>query len=146
MNKITKLFTGKNKIIKASIFLVIAISIFCISSPVLAADSGIIPNDRNQIQTGNYQLNDFVILMINVSKVILGLTGSAALLMFIYGGVMFLISAGSSEKVNKAKSIITGAVIGLVIVFASYTIIGFVVNAMGIQGAGWASSNWFSGK
>ena len=40
--------------------------------------------------------------------------------MFVYGGVMMLISAGNRESF-KAKGILT-AVIGLVIVFASYLI------------------------
>jgi hypothetical protein len=86
---------------------------------------------------GNCELNDFMRIFINISKIILGLTGSLALIAFIYGGVMFLISGGSSEKVTKAKQIIVGAVVGIIIVLASWTIIGFVFKALGIEG------NWF---
>jgi hypothetical protein len=90
-------------------------------------------------------LNDFVRMAIIISNYLLGITGSLALCAFIYGGVVMLISGGSSEKVTQAKSIIIGAVIGLVIVFASYIIIGFVFKSMGINDA-WSNSSWFSSR
>ena len=83
---------------------------------------------------GNYTLNDFVVLAVNVSKIILGLVGSLSLLMFIYGGFTFLISAGSSDKIGQAKKIIVAAIIGLIIVFTSWMIINFVTKAIGARG------------
>ncbi len=95
---------------------------------------------------GDYELNDFVGLAIKVSQIILGLTGSLALLFFIYGGAMFLISGGSSERVTTAKNIIVGAVVGIFIIFTSYMIIGFVFKATGadIKGTAWSSTDWFN--
>ena len=63
--------------------------------------------------------------------------------MFVYGGVMMLISAGNSEQVSKAKGIIMAAIIGLVIVFVSYIIVSFVISALGAQNT--AVGNWNSG-
>lgn len=80
---------------------------------------------------GDYTLNDFVKLAVLASQWILGIVGSLALVMFIYGGFMFLISSGSSDKVGQAKKIIVAAVIGLVIVFSSWLIIRFVTQAIG---------------
>lgn len=80
--------------------------------------------------TGNYTLNDFVQTGVNITKIILGTVGSLALMMFVYGGVMMLISSGSSEKVAQAKGIIMAAVVGLVIIFASYIIVSFVIKAI----------------
>ncbi len=85
---------------------------------------------------GDFTLNDFIAIAIAVSKWILGITGSLALLMFIYGGVMFLISSGNTEQITKAKQIIIGSVIGLVIVFASWLIIQFVFKATGLEWEG----------
>ena len=87
-------------------------------------------------------------IFINYYERVLGIVGSLALLMFIYGGFMFLISSGNSEKVTQAKQIIVSAVIGLVIVFASYMIIQFIFTALEIPKAGeggWADPNsgWF---
>lgn len=84
-------------------------------------------------QTGSYGIDDFMILAINISRWILGIVGSLSLVMFVYGGFMFLISGGSSDSVSKAKKIITAAVIGLIIVFASYLIIKFVLGTIGIN-------------
>lgn len=85
---------------------------------------------------GNYEINDFIVLAINISKWILGMVGSLSLVMFIYGGVLFLISGGGSEKISQAKKIIVAAVIGLIIVFTSYLIIQFVMGSMGLDWSG----------
>ncbi len=82
---------------------------------------------------GGYQLNDLINIGIRVSEIILGLTGSLALLAFVYGGFMFLISSGNVEKIEQAKKIIGGAIIGIIIVFTSYLIIGFVLKSLGIE-------------
>ncbi len=73
-------------------------------------------------------LNTFIILGVRLSDIILGVVGSLTLLMFVYGGVMLLLSGGNSETVARGKSIILGSVVGLCIVFGSYTIIKFTVN------------------
>lgn len=91
---------------------------------------------------GNCELNDFILTAVLFANRSLGIVGSIALLFFIYGGVMFLISAGNSERINQAKKILTGAVIGLVLVFISFTIINFTLNALGITSEWWRSG-WF---
>ena len=91
---------------------------------------------------GSCTLNDFVVILVNASKNFLGLSGSMALLFFVYGGVVFLISGGSSEKVTKGKQILIGSVIGMVIIFTSYTVIGFILGALDVPG----KDNWFTSE
>lgn len=91
---------------------------------------------RNATECGDYAISDFLVLAINVSKYVFGIIGSLTLAMFVYGGVMFLISAGSADKVGEAKKIITAAVVGLLIVFGSWLIINFVFKAMGLNWQG----------
>jgi hypothetical protein len=74
--------------------------------------------------------NDFVLLGVNLSKMILGLVGSLALLFFIYGGIMFLIAGGSSEMIGKGKKIITNAVIGVALVLGAWIIVNFAIAAL----------------
>lgn len=81
---------------------------------------------------GSCELRDFVMLLINTSKFILGLSGSVALLFFVYGGVTFLVSGGSQEKVTKGKQTLIGAAIGMIIIFTSYTIINFIISSLGV--------------
>jgi len=55
---------------------------------------------------------------------VLGLIGAVALLMFIYGGVIWMTAGGDSKRVEGAKSIIKNSVIGLLLIFFSYSLIG----------------------
>ena len=100
----------------------------------LLEDSGDTKYSAGCISDGNCTLNDFVTIGIRVSQIILGVVGSLALLAFVYGGVVWLLSGGSSEKVTRGKQVMIGAVIGLFIVFASYTIMRFVATALGVSG------------
>jgi hypothetical protein len=84
-------------------------------------------------ERGDCGLNDFIKIIDASYTTIFGFIGSIALLMFMVGGVLFLISGGNQEKVTKARNLMISAVIGLLIVFASYLIIDFVLNAVGYE-------------
>lgn len=60
-----------------------------------------------------------------------GIMGSLALLVFVYGGLMWLLAGGSAERVQKGTQAMIWAVIGIVVVFSSYAIITLVLNALG---------------
>ncbi len=62
-------------------------------------------------------------LIANVIQTILGLTGSVALFMFVYGGIMWLTSAGNQDRVSRGRQILVWATIGLVVIFSSYAIL-----------------------
>ena len=79
----------------------------------------------------NYSLNHLVQVAINIYDCILCVVGSLILLMLILGGVALLISAGNANTVALGKKIIAGAIIGGIIVFASYLIVNFTVKALG---------------
>jgi hypothetical protein len=70
-----------------------------------------------------------------VSRIIsyvLGLIGTVSLLLFIYGGLIWMTSAGSSDKVKKGRDILVWAVIGMAVVFTSYILVKFIIQ--GAQG------------
>ena len=84
---------------------------------------------------------------ITISELILGIVGSLALLAFVAGGLMWMLSAGNPEWVTRGKQTILGAVIGLKIFFTSYMIIQLVYTALDIkkaEGGKWSTSNWFN--
>lgn len=60
----------------------------------------------------------------------LGISGSIALLMFVWGGLQWLTSGGSPERIQKGKNTIVWAVLGLVLIFGSYAILNFVLGAI----------------
>lgn len=76
---------------------------------------------------GACELNDFIGLGINVVKYIFGISGSLALLMFIYGGFKFLTAAGNKEQIESGKTILTNAVYGIIIIFGAWVLINFVL-------------------
>ncbi|OGF25419.1 hypothetical protein A2331_01225 [Candidatus Falkowbacteria bacterium RIFOXYB2_FULL_34_18] len=62
--------------------------------------------------------------------VFLSLLGIIFLVLIIYGGFIWMTSAGNETKVLKAKKILTNAVIGLIIVISSYAITAFIMASL----------------
>lgn len=76
-------------------------------------------------------LDGFVTVVVTLSKWILGLSGSIALLAFIAGGAMMVASGGSSQMIERGKQTLIGAVVGLIIIFCSWITIKFVTEGLG---------------
>jgi len=60
----------------------------------------------------------------------LGVIGALSLVMFIWGGFLWLTSGGSPEKVKKGKDTLVWAIIGLMVTFGSYIILSYVISAI----------------
>lgn len=63
-------------------------------------------------------------------QAILSVTGSIALLMFVYGGFLWLISAGSEDRVKTGKEVMKWATLGLVVIVTAYLIVSTIVTAL----------------
>ena len=63
-----------------------------------------------------------------IIRLLLGFTGVASLLFFIWGGIVILTSGGNSDKVKQGRDSIVWAAVGLIICFSSYIILNFVIN------------------
>lgn len=74
------------------------------------------------------------IIIGRVINTVLGIVGSLALLMFVYGGFTWMLAAGNNERVEKGKNILVWATLGLVVIFASYALVEFVIK--GLTGPG----------
>lgn len=66
-------------------------------------------------------------LAINVTQIILGVTGSLALLMFVLGGVKYMLSRGKPESVSKATAMLTNSVIGIAIILLAGVAVKFIL-------------------
>lgn len=66
----------------------------------------------------------------NVARLIMGITGSAALLMFVYGGFTMLTSGGVEAKVTQGKTILRNAIIGIVLVLTAFYVIDYFTYAL----------------
>jgi len=112
---------------KKSLMIVSIVSIFALSVlPALATlDVGLEYGTYTGL--GTKDLREGVMAIVNV---LLGFLGIVAIIIILYGGFVWLTSAGNEEKVGQAKKIITAGIIGLVIIFISYAIATFVINQL----------------
>lgn len=77
-----------------------------------------------QVKSGR----EFVVKVVNYA---LGFLGLFAVLIVIYGGFLYLSSGGESDGPEKGKKAIMYAIIGILIIFASYAIVNTVLKAPG---------------
>ncbi|MFH1661950.1 MAG: pilin [Candidatus Falkowbacteria bacterium] len=67
-----------------------------------------------------------------IIKAVLGIVGSLSLVMFIYGGFIWMTSSGNAESVTKGKNTLIWATLGLVVIFSAYAILRFVFTELGV--------------
>lgn len=79
---------------------------------------------------------DLVGMIANLVKTALGLVGAVALAMIVYGGFLYITAAGDAKQIDKAKTVIIYAVIGIIVIGVSYALVAFVVGAFGGSGGG----------
>jgi len=87
------------------------------------ATSYSIENIGGSVGLGTADLKSTVI---NVIQWVLGILALVAVIMIIIGGFQWMTAAGNEEKIEKAKKVISAAVIGLIIVLLAWAIVIFV--------------------
>ena len=75
----------------------------------------------------------FLDLMFNIIRYLFSIIGGVALLYFVYGGFIMILSQGNSEKVSQGKGVIVAAVLGIIIAFSGYALVQFVGRVVGIS-------------
>lgn len=78
-------------------------------------------------------------------RVTLGFLGTFTLLVFFYGGFLWLTSAGSSDKVQKGTQTMLYAVVGLFIIFGAYAILNTVIKGIRGEATGGTPSGQIDG-
>ncbi len=69
-------------------------------------------------------IKDFIVKAANWALII---TGAIAILLVIYGGIMYMLSAGDEKKAAKGKAIILYTLIGVAVIVGAYFIITLVM-------------------
>ncbi|MDA2922147.1 pilin [Patescibacteria group bacterium AH-259-L07] len=115
----------KNKIYIA-IIVVMIMSVYLLSVHDLLAQEVRLDDPLN-IPEGKEAIPE---LAGRIIKAVLGVVGVLALVMFIYGGILWMTSGGNAEKIKKGKDTIVWAVIGLAFIFFSYAILEFILKAL----------------
>ncbi|MDD5340927.1 MAG: hypothetical protein PHC97_00645 [Patescibacteria group bacterium] len=79
------------------------------------------------------QQSDLVSFIATIIQAVLGLVGIIFLVLIIYSGIRWMTSAGNEKQVEGAKKIISGAIIGLLIIVAAYSITYFIAAALEVK-------------
>lgn len=74
--------------------------------------------------------DNFLCLVTSIIRFLLGVVALIATLTFIYGGYVFLMSAGNAEAVKKGKDILLWSTIGIVIILGSWVAISYVLKVL----------------
>ena len=78
----------------------------------------------------NTQNTDLAVIVGRVIQALLGLLGLVLMIIVIYGGILYMLSAGDSGKANKAKDMIIQGIIGMVIIGLAYAISTYVIDLL----------------
>lgn len=70
------------------------------------------------------------VIIAQVIQGIFSIIGSLSLLMFVYGGFLWITSMGESKRIERGKTIIVWTVAGLAIMASSYVIVNAVINGL----------------
>jgi hypothetical protein len=130
---------------RLAIYLGILLQIFVLSSiPAFAAPAATTtaPDSPASLMTkglaqsnadAGYTAIPVPVLVGRMIQILLGLTGIIFLVIIVYAGIIYMISSGDATKVDKAKKMMTQAVIGLILIVGAYSISTFVITQL--QGA-----------
>jgi hypothetical protein len=69
--------------------------------------------------------------IVGITNFILSFVAAIAVLMLIYGGYLWIVDSGDDQMSEKAKKIIAGSVIGIIIIVSAYTIVNTVIKLEG---------------
>lgn len=116
----------------AAVMMVMTASVvFAASDPYGLDDSAPAP-----LKQGVAGSTDIPAIAGGIVNIALSLIGIIFFLLILYAGFNWMIARGNTEKVDQSKSIIEGAVIGLIIVMSAYAITTFVfTNLSGNSGS-----------
>lgn len=110
------------------VVLVLSVALFMLPDSAFAQKLG---TGNLQGPNGNANLTVIVQTVINV---LLSIIGVIAVVMLIIGGIRYTTSQGNEKAIEGAKNTILYAIIGIVVAFAAFALITFVINQLNSNG------------
>ncbi len=84
-----------------------------------------------QISNNPAQISDIVIVLQNIISLLAPFAGLAFFVMLLYGGYKFINSGGDPKNAAAARSVLTYAIVGVILVVVSYLLIKLIANVTG---------------
>lgn len=120
----------------------IALFLFIFVQTVSAtSDISLLPNEC--LAKEGCSLCNFLDLFINGANILVGLSGTFAILMFIFGGMLMITAYGNEARIKWGKDVLMATVTGIVIVLFAWTIVNLIIGALfgGKNVPEWANLN-----
>lgn len=114
---------------KFGLFLLVFLASFLLFKVALAADN--VTAGITQVDTGIALGNTSPIqTVLKVIQIALGFLGIILVCIIIYAGYLWTTSLGETAKINKAKDILKGSIIGLIIILSAWGITYFILKKL----------------
>lgn len=112
--------------------------LMAVATPVLVATDVSAANAVEELKKGmnaaggstDGNKKSFGAIMKTVVNVILYVLGAVSVIMIVFGGFRYTVSAGDASKVKAAKDTILYAVVGLVVALLAFAVVNFVLTSL----------------
>lgn len=134
------------KMIIASLVAITTIGVALFALPAYAAScgdgtaAGEAMCGVSQIDTSNTNSDTVYDTVKTIINVLLFIVGIIAVIMIIWGGISYVLSAGAADKAKKARDTIVYSVVGLVVAIIAFAIVQFVFSSLGGGNSGGSGS------
>ncbi len=114
------------KAIFAFLMMTVALMVFNMVPGAAIASLGVDQSDLPSALSGTS--GDIKTVIQSIINTVLGLLGFVAVIFVIYAGILYVTDGGGGDNLEKAKNIIKNAIIGIIIIIASFAIVNFAFN------------------
>lgn len=117
----------------------LSLSIFLptVSAQLLTnTDKGLAPMTETVRKTANFSEISIESIIARVIQIVLGFLGVVFIILMIVAGFKWMIAQGNEEQVTQSIATIRAAIIGLIVVLASYAITYFIFKYAPFSGGG----------
>jgi hypothetical protein len=118
------------RFLSSTFLLLLAIGFFSISSPVLASDPSYGLNDTAKAADLSQYNTPVPELIGNIIGTALSMIAVVFFILAIYGGFRMMFARGKDDEFSKGKDILIHAIIGMIVILASYAITQFVFGSV----------------
>lgn len=128
--------THKQRIAKFLVATTMVLGLVAVVSTVQAVEPEKLFNPLEATVDPNAPVQSLAAIFINA---LFGIAGSIALAMYVWGGVLWLTSAGEAKKVDQGKGVIQWTTLGIIMMFAAYTLVSYLFSSFGTGSVGGAT-------
>lgn len=112
-------------------FVFFLVPVFSLAQPIIERETILSRMKKNVIESGINLTDATPEQAIGlILKSLLGFLGLLFFILIIYGGILWMTSAGNEDKVSRARQLIAAAVVGIGIVLIAYLVTVLVISVL----------------